>query len=69
MITIYLADLYHDFQRKGSCTPTNAAYIASYCKKVHGNNVEIKLFKEYEVLLKEAKKTPPDILGLANYVE
>ena len=68
MITIFLADLYHDFQRKGSCTPTNAAYIASYCKKVHGNNVEIKLFKEYEVLLKEAKKTPPDILGLANYM-
>lgn len=68
MITIFLADLYHDYHRKGSCTPTNAAYIGSYCKKVHGNNVEIKLFKEYDILLKEAKKNPPDILGLANYM-
>lgn len=65
---IYLADLYHDYQTFGGTVPANVGYIAAYCKKIHGDRVDIKLFKEPAALLAAAKEQAPDILGLSNYM-
>ena len=48
--------------------PLNIGYVASYCKKQFGNNVEISLFKYINDLEKAIRESPPDILGLSNYV-
>jgi radical SAM superfamily enzyme YgiQ (UPF0313 family) len=42
-------------------------YIASYCKKLFGNDVEITLFKYIDEIDKAVNENPPDILGLSNY--
>ena len=48
--------------------PLNIGFIASYCIKKFGNNVEITLFKYIEELEDALSKSPPDILGMSNYV-
>ena len=49
-------------------TPLNIGYVAAYCKKQFGNDVEISLFKYIKDLEKAIRESPPDILGLSNYV-
>lgn len=65
---VYLADLFHNQQISSSTVPVNIGYLAAYCQKVHGDGVEIKLFKEPEALLAAARVQAPDILGLSNYM-
>jgi radical SAM superfamily enzyme YgiQ (UPF0313 family) len=48
--------------------PLNIGYVAAYCKKQFGTNVEISLFKYIKDLEKAIRESPPDILGLSNYV-
>jgi radical SAM superfamily enzyme YgiQ (UPF0313 family) len=67
-VKIYLGDLTYD--TVGLSTevfPLNIGYIASYCKKIFDNNVEIKIFKYIEKLEKAINENPPDIIGLSNY--
>ncbi|AFS83779.1 B12-binding domain-containing radical SAM protein [Candidatus Nitrosopumilus sediminis] len=67
-LKIYLGDLTYD--TVGLSTevfPLNIGYIASYCKKLFGDKVEISLFKYIDELDKAINDNPPDILGLSNY--
>jgi len=67
-IRIYLGDLTYDTVALSTESfPLNIGYIASYCKKQFGDNVEIKLFKYIEELDKAINNSPPDILALSNY--
>ena len=45
----------------------NIGYIAAYCKKVFGADVQITLFKYILELEKALYLSPPDIIGLSNY--
>ena len=67
-IKIYLCDLTYDTIVLVTDTiPINVGYIASYLDKNLKDQIEIKLFKYPNELLKELKDNPPDILGLSNY--
>lgn len=69
---IYLGDLSYIREGDENWTiipiPLNIAYLAAYTIKQFGQSVDIKLFKHPEALLKAIEKTPPDILGLSNYI-
>ena len=66
---IFLGDLtYPTVTIATEALPINIGYIASYCTKRFGSKVDIKLFKYIEELEKAINESPPDILGLSNYV-
>ena len=68
-LKIYLGDLTYDTVTiSAESLPLNIGYVAAYCKKQFGTNVEISLFKYIEDLEKAISESPPDILGLSNYV-
>ena len=68
-LKIYLGDLTYDTVTiSAESMPLNVGYVAAYCKKKFGNKVEISLFKYIKDLEKSIRESPPDILGLSNYV-
>jgi len=68
-LKIFLGDLtYTTVTIATEALPINIGYIASYCTKRFSNKVDIKLFKYIEELEKAINESPPDILGLSNYV-
>ena len=68
-LKIYLGDLTYDTVTiSAESLPLNIGYVAAYCKKQFGNNVEISLFKYINDLEKAIRESSPDILGLSNYV-
>jgi len=67
-LKIYLADLTYDTVTLATeAFPLNVGFIATYCKKQFGDNVEIKIFKYIPKLEKAIQEEPPDVLGLSNY--
>ena len=67
-IKIYLGDLTYDtITVSTNNVPLNIGYIASYCIKRFGPEVEIILFKYIHEIEQAILKSPPDILGLSNY--
>ncbi len=67
-LKIYLGDLtYNTIIVSTESLPINIGYIASYCIKRFGDNVDITLFKYIDELEKALCESPPDILGLSNY--
>ena len=67
-LKIYLGDLtYTTVTLATAAFPLNVGFIASYCKKLFGDAVEITLFKYIEDIDKAVNESPPDILGLSNY--
>ena len=66
---IFLSDLTYNTNRVSTeALPINIGYIASYCLKKFGSKVDITLFKYHQELEKAIKESPPDILGLSNYI-
>jgi tRNA A37 methylthiotransferase MiaB len=67
-LKIYLGDLTYDTTSLSTdAFPLNVGYIASYCLKEFGTDVEISLFKYITELDKAVHESPPDILALSNY--
>lgn len=67
-LKIYLGDLTYDTVTLSTeAMPLNIGYIATYCKKHVGSDVEITLFKYIDELDKAIHESPPDILALSNY--
>ena len=67
-LRIYLGDLtYTTVTLATEAFPLNVGFIASYCKKLFGDDVEITLFKYIDEIDKAVNENPPDILGLSNY--
>jgi|TARA_B110001452_G_scaffold191857_1_gene161971 radical SAM superfamily enzyme YgiQ (UPF0313 family) len=67
-LKIYLCDLTHETVILVSDTiPLNIGYIGAYAKKIHGDKIDITLFKYAEKAIEAIKKDPPDILALSNY--
>ena len=68
-VRIFLGDLtYNTIGMSTEVFPLNIGYIASYCKKQFGSNVDITLFKYIDELEEAIIENPPDVLGLSNYV-
>ncbi len=67
-VKIYLGDLVHNYLGGGSYMfPLNVGFVASYVKKVFGDDVSVEIFKYPGHLIKRLKDAPPDMLGLSNY--
>ena len=67
-LKIYLGDLtYNTIVVSTESLPINLGFIASYCIKQFGDQVDITLFKYIDDLEKAISEAPPDILGLSNY--
>ncbi|PCI32775.1 MAG: hypothetical protein COB54_06675 [Alphaproteobacteria bacterium] len=66
---IYLLDLAHTqtVQDASIPVPLGIGYIAAYLDQIHGDNVEVKLFKHPEKALANIIKDQPAIVGFANY--
>jgi len=67
-LKIYLGDLtYTTVTLATEAFPLNVGYVASYCKKLFGDDVEITLFKYIDEIDKAVNENPPDILAMSNY--
>ena len=67
-LKIYLCDLTHETVILVSDTiPINIGYVGSYAKKIHKDNIDLKLFKYPQSAIDAIKNDPPDILALSNY--
>jgi len=67
-VRIFLGDLtYNTVSLSTDANPLNIGYIAAYCNKKFGPDVEISLFKYIEDIEEALYSSPPDILGLSNY--
>ena len=67
-LKIYLGDITYDtVSLSTEAIPLAIGYVAAYCKKIYGSQVEITLFKYLEELEKALIDSPPDIIGLSNY--
>ena len=67
-LRIYLGDLTYDTVTLSTeAFPLNIGFIASYCKKLFGDAVNITLFKYISDLEENILSSPPDILALSNY--
>jgi len=67
-LLVYLGDLDHFVEGNKISVPLNIASIASYCKNLLDDAVDIKLFKDPEKLMKEIEKCQPHVLGLSYYM-
>lgn len=67
-ILIYLADPDHFRPGNRISIPLGIGSIASYCKNIFGEAVEILLFKNPEELIKAIKNRPPNILGCSFFM-
>ena len=68
-LKIYLADLTYDtITISTEAMPLNIGFIASYSLEKFKNDVNITLFKYINKLEKAIRESPPDVLGLSNYI-
>ena len=68
-LKIYLANLTYDTLLLGTDGfPLNIGCIASYSKKKFGDKLDFTLFKYIDELDRSIHESPPDILGMSNYL-
>ena len=67
-IVIYLAELAHNgFGLSSNTIPLGIGLIGSYCKKVYGDAIELRLFRQFDDLLSATTEQLPDIIGFGYY--
>lgn len=67
-IKISLCDLANDLNGiDNKSVPIGIGFIASYCKKIHGDSVEIKVHRTFKGFWDDVKDSPPDIAGFGSY--
>ena len=67
-LRIFLCDLTHDTVVLVSDTiPVNIGFIGAFAKKVHGDQIELPLFKYPQTAIDAINTDPPDVLALSNY--
>lgn len=67
-ITIYLAELAHNgFGLSLRTCPLGVGVIAAYCKKIHGEAVAIRLFRQIEDLIQACKEKKPQVVGFGYF--
>ena len=65
---VYLADLrYTTISVSPDTMPLGIGFLASYARKILGEDVEFKLFAYPEKLIAALNEAKPDVLGVTNY--
>jgi len=69
MVEIYIADLTHNYKMVSNETmPLSAAYIKAYLQKKLDGKVSCDLFRYPDVLIKDIRKSSPNVIMLSNYI-
>lgn len=67
-IKISLCDLANDFNGiDNKSIPIGVGYVASYCKKIHGDAVDIEVHRTYKSFWDDVENSAPDIAGFGSY--
>ncbi|MBU4185650.1 MAG: radical SAM protein [Proteobacteria bacterium] len=67
-ITIYLAELAHNgFGLSLNTIPLGIGSVGAYSKNKYGNQIEIRLFRQFEDLMNAISDLPPHIVGLGYF--
>lgn len=66
-LKIYLADLIYNTVQSNYVVPLNIGYLAAHAYDLYGKEIDIRMFKYPESLLKQLKSEAPHVLGLSNY--
>ncbi|MEK9144071.1 MAG: radical SAM protein, partial [Elusimicrobiota bacterium] len=67
-LRVFLCDLTHDtIVLVADTIPINIGFIGSYAKKIHGDAIEVSLFKYPQTAIDAIKADPPDVIALSNY--
>jgi len=67
-IIIYLVELAHNgFGLTLGTIPLGIGTIGAYCKKLHGDAIELKLFRQFDDLCRAIKEKTPHIVGFGYY--
>ena len=66
-LNVYLADLIHDRHIYNYSVPLNVGYITAMLKESLKNDVDSKIFKFPDDLIRSMKEKKPDVLALSNY--
>ena len=67
-IKISLCDLANDLNGiDNKSIPIGVGFVASYCKKIHGESVDIKIHRTFKSFWEDIKEDPPDIAGFGSY--
>ena len=66
---ILLADLFYvnRLTRNRLCVPLNIGYVSTYSDQLYGNDIDISLYKDVDLLLEEIVRQKPDIVGFSFY--
>jgi len=68
-LKIFLADLEHNYKSSPqNSIPYAVGLIASYAKKIYGDKIDIRLFKDPNKLYEALNKEHCDILGCSTYI-
>lgn len=68
-LKIVLADLFYvnRLTQNRLCVPLNVGYLAAYSEKTFGDEVDIAIYKDVELLLSNLRNNKPDIVGFSFY--
>ena len=67
VLTVYLADLVHDYLPGNYIVPLNIGYMAAYVQEKFSRDVDVRLFKSPSELIEALKAKSPNIIGFSNY--
>ena len=70
IVSIFLGDLVHNFRGRGPFTmPLNLGAVTAYVKKYYQGQADLnfRLFKFPEEMIRAVRETPPNIIGLGSY--
>jgi len=67
-LIIYLADLDYFHPGNRASVPLGIGSIASYCRSIYGDAVDISLFKDPKELIKAVRRRPPHVLGCSFFM-
>ena len=60
MLIIYIADLANELlEIDNKSIPIGIGFVASYCKKKFGQNVDVKIFRTFKPLWDQVQVAPP----------
>ncbi len=67
-IKVSLCDLANDLNGiDNKSIPIGIGFICAYCKKIHGDSIDIKVFRTFGQFWEDALITTPDIVGFGSY--
>ena len=67
-IKISLCDLANDFNGiDNKSIPLGVGFVAAYCKKIHGSDVDLKIHRTYKSFMDDIKDSLPNIAGFGSY--